>query len=80
MDRVAAADGRLPHEPAPDLSMQRAAWQADPDGQLPQGQMPVRGELKIAVVRHGDLFAMFVGWFSHHSTCNNWTPIFRVQI
>ena len=55
---LVAAERRLPHAAAPDLPGERGGRQAELPGQLPEGQAPARGEPEIAVVRHGDLFAL----------------------
>lgn len=46
-------------ETPPDLPAQRAVWKADPDRQLPKRKALECGELKVAVIRHGDLLAVF---------------------
>ena len=55
---LVVAESGLPREASPDLPGERGGRQAELPGQLPEGQAPARGEPEIAVVRHGDLFAL----------------------
>ena len=48
----------LPNQTALDLPLQGAGWQTDPARQLSERKAPGCGESQVAVVGHGDLFAI----------------------
>jgi hypothetical protein len=52
-------EGGLSRQTAPDLPMQGAVWQTDPDRQFAERTALEGGAAQIAVVGHSDLFAVF---------------------